>query len=373
MNGESSSGGGGGGLLPDVDFTRMEELRKMISPLSKEQLLDVVCRAAAAHTDVYETAHQIANESPASRRLMVRNIAFCTTNEALYSKFSTFGDIEDYTIVREKDTNKSKGFGFVTFKRAESVQAALNLSVLVDGRQLAVKLAADPVEDASADSLDAKFRRKLFIRNLSDNSTTQSLRDFFEHFGPLEDAVVVKTSDGNSKGFGFVTFQRSEDGVRAVQQPQRIIDGRMAFVSFASPSSGHKNVVGSHPGLGSAMGGGSGGFYGAGGGGFQRGGQGGFQSGQVQNSQGFANKRGGSDSMAFFRQISAAPPGAQQFVGMGPPGQVGGGGGGGGQNVASFVDQNQYLQQLQAMHAMQLGMSPQFPPQYGTQGGPTRF
>eukprot|EP00921_Rhytidocystis_pertsovi_P015781 GHVQ01025023.1.p1 GENE.GHVQ01025023.1~~GHVQ01025023.1.p1 ORF type:complete len:360 (+),score=59.94 GHVQ01025023.1:3529-4608(+) len=356
-----------GDMLPEVDIDRMEELRKMMAPLSKEQVVEVLARAAATHNDVLETIHQTVNDSPASRRLMIRNIAFCTSNEALYNKFLNFGEIEDYTIVREKDTNRSKGFGFVTFKRAESVQAALKVQIQIDGRQLAVKLAADPIEESAGDSSDSKLRRKLFIRNLSDSTSTQTLRTFFEQFGPIEDAVVVKGPDGASKGFGFVTFHRAEDSKRAAQQQQRIIDGRMAFVSFASPSSGVQKNVGGMGGAGMMqMGGGP--MGGAGFGNFA-GGPGMFGN-QGQNPQAFNAKRSGSDAMGFFRQQGGGSSGGQ-FVGLPMGGQTGGGGG-----QSGYVDQNQYLQQLQAMHAMQLGMT-QLPPQYASQhaagGPPNRF
>ncbi len=53
--------------------------------------------------------------------------------------------------------------------------------------------------------------KKLYVGNLSWNTTTQGLREAFEAFGEVEDAVVVTDRDsGRSRGFGFVTFADDE-------------------------------------------------------------------------------------------------------------------------------------------------------------------
>eukprot|EP01068_Selenidium_serpulae_P014231 Selendium_serpulae@DN6074_c0_g2_i2.p1 len=234
--------------LPVLEYSRMEEFRRLLAPLSKEQMIEILARAASVHDDVYITSKAFVDECPAARRLMVRNISFATENNSLYTVFSQFGPIEDFTIVRERD-GKSKGFGFVTFKSRDAVEMALSCPITLDSRNLIVKLATDSNADLSQSAgqaagttpSDPKAKRKLFIRNLSDFTTTERLRQTFAVFGPLEDCIVVNDPiTGKSKGYGFVTFARQEDAAKAVLQPQRIIDSQMTFVAFASPSSGQK-------------------------------------------------------------------------------------------------------------------------------------
>ena len=49
---------------------------------------------------------------------------------------------------------------------------------------------------------------KIFVGGLNYNTTDESLRDYFEQFGPLADYIVMKTGhDNKSRGFGFVVYE----------------------------------------------------------------------------------------------------------------------------------------------------------------------
>lgn len=205
---------------------RLEELRKFVAPLSKEQLIELVSCAALLYEDVYVTCAEAVASSPSARRLMIRNIPFVTKDETFINLFKEIGEIEDATIVREKD-GRSKGYGFVTFKYLETVQRCLNMSHTLEGKELYVKLAADPFTDCD--------QRKLFIRNLSDTTHSETLKNIFSQFGELEECVVVLDNTGKSKNYGFVTFVHHSSAFKAVQQSERIVDGRVAFIHFASP------------------------------------------------------------------------------------------------------------------------------------------
>ena len=64
-----------------------------------------------------------------SKRLYVGNLAFSTTLDKLKETFSKYGEVEEATIVTNKYTGKSKGFGFVTYKNdADADKAKAELS-----------------------------------------------------------------------------------------------------------------------------------------------------------------------------------------------------------------------------------------------------
>lgn len=233
-NSSTSPSGDG---LPSMDITT---LRRFIAPLSKEQLIELLADAALSHPQVYEKAQVAVRTSPASRRLMVRNIGFTTQDEDFMALFKEYGEIEDATIVRDKD-HRSRGYGFVTYKNVDSIKHVLNATLTLDGRQLLSKLAADPFADFSpgrygGGNSTQGSRRKLFIRNLSDTTDSEALRSVFSIHGELEDCAVVSDPVGRSRGYGFVTYSMPEAAIKAVQQPQRVINGRVAFVAFATPS-----------------------------------------------------------------------------------------------------------------------------------------
>ena len=60
--------------------------------------------------------------------------------------------------------------------------------------------------------------KKLFIGGLSWGTSDETLRQGFEQFGEVQEAVVVKDREtGRSRGFGFVTFTQDADADAAVQ------------------------------------------------------------------------------------------------------------------------------------------------------------
>lgn len=75
---------------------------------------------------------------------------------------------------------------------------------------------------------------KIFVGGLPYHTTDQSLREFFEQFGDIEEAVVITDRQtGKSRGYGFVTMSDRAAAERACKDPNPIIDGRKANVNLA--------------------------------------------------------------------------------------------------------------------------------------------
>ena len=73
-------------------------------------------------------------------RLYVGNLAYSVTSQSLEQLFSEYGQVKDATVVQDRDTGRSKGFGFVEMADNSQAQAAiqgLNLKE-IEGRCLTV-------------------------------------------------------------------------------------------------------------------------------------------------------------------------------------------------------------------------------------------
>ena len=81
-----------------------------------------------------------------AKKLFVGNIDWGTTDEDLQKLFSEHGEVEEAIIIKDKFSNRSKGFGFVTFvndEDADKAVAELN-EYEMNGRNLVVNEARPP-------------------------------------------------------------------------------------------------------------------------------------------------------------------------------------------------------------------------------------
>ena len=75
-----------------------------------------------------------------AKKLYVGNLSYDTSDSDLQGMFEEFGTVESVQIIRDRDTGRSKGFGFVEMSNAQEAQAAIDVmnGKEVDGRALTV-------------------------------------------------------------------------------------------------------------------------------------------------------------------------------------------------------------------------------------------
>ncbi len=114
---------------------------------------------------------------------------------------------------------------------------------------------------------------KLYVGNLSFQTSSDDLQQLFAQAGTVESASVVEDREtGRSRGFGFVEMSSNEEGQAAIQQFNgKEFNGRSLTVNEARP----REDRGNRGGGGGGGRGGYGGNRGGGGGGGGRGGYGG--------------------------------------------------------------------------------------------------
>ncbi|MEM9861653.1 MAG: RNA-binding protein [Myxococcota bacterium] len=80
-----------------------------------------------------------------SKKLFVGSLSWGTSDDGLREAFERFGEVTDAKVITDRDTGRSRGFGFVTFSDASAADTAMeemNGSQL-DGRTLNVNEAQD--------------------------------------------------------------------------------------------------------------------------------------------------------------------------------------------------------------------------------------
>src|ERR1700761_6558825 len=82
------------------------------------------------------------------KKLYVGNLAYGVTDSDLQQLFETHGSVQSAQVIMDRDTGRSKGFGFVEMSSSEEAEAAINAlnGVERDGRAMTVNEARPKAE-----------------------------------------------------------------------------------------------------------------------------------------------------------------------------------------------------------------------------------
>ncbi|XP_060836927.1 RNA-binding protein Musashi homolog Rbp6 isoform X3 [Rhopalosiphum padi] len=146
-------------------------------------------------------------------KMFIGGLSWQTSPESLREYFSKFGEITEVMVMKDPTTRRSRGFGFVTFADPSSVDKVLAQgSHELDGKKIDPKVAFP----RRAHPKMVTRTKKIFVGGLSAPTTLEDVKNYFEQFGPIEDAMLMFDKQTNRhRGFGFVTFH-SEDVVDKV-------------------------------------------------------------------------------------------------------------------------------------------------------------
>jgi len=73
-------------------------------------------------------------------QIYVGNISYGTTEDSLTTLFSAYGEVQNVKIITDRETGRSKGFGFVTMDNSDEANSAIEAinSKEFEGRELRV-------------------------------------------------------------------------------------------------------------------------------------------------------------------------------------------------------------------------------------------
>jgi len=155
-----------------------------------------------------------------------------TTDEGFRAHFEQFGEIVDSVVMRDRDTGKSKGFGFVTFKEIEQIdEAQRSRPHHIDGRDVDTKRSMPRDSGESQKSLT-----KMFIGGMKDDTTEEQVREVFEPYGEMKSCDIIRDkATGKCKGFGFIEYEDYDSVDRCVLKKRHELNGKTVEVKKAVP------------------------------------------------------------------------------------------------------------------------------------------
>jgi nucleolin len=136
-------------------------------------------------------------EDTGSKNLFVGNLSWNIDDEWLYREFEEFGEITGARVISDRDSGRSKGFGYVEFANSEDAAKALKAKkgALIDGREANVDFSTPrdntaPKERANQRAAtygDAKNPESdtLFVGNISFEANEDMLGEAFGAHGTV--------------------------------------------------------------------------------------------------------------------------------------------------------------------------------------------
>ncbi|KAM8972917.1 heterogeneous nuclear ribonucleoprotein A/B-like isoform 2-T2 [Pelodytes ibericus] len=185
-------------------------------------------------------------------KMFVGGLSWDTSKKDLKDYFSKFGEVSDCTIKMDPNTGRSRGFGFILFKDAASVDKVLEQKEhRLDGRLIdpkkAMAMKKDPI-------------KKIFVGGLNPEAGEDKIREYFGTFGEIEAIELPMDPKTNKRrGFVFITF-KEEDPVKTILEKKfHNVSGSKCEIKIAQPKEVYQQQYGGRGGFGGRGGGGRGG------------------------------------------------------------------------------------------------------------------
>ena len=179
----------------------------------------------------YESRNVLSNIDPKCN-LLVKNLSPQVSAHLLFNTFIKYGDVRSSKLMVDI-MGESKGFGFISYYRWEdSISAVEHLNnTELGGKNIKINF----LEKGRHRQVK---RNNIYVKEIpKKNFSDKELIALFSKYGKINSAIVLKDEKGESKGFGFVCFEKPEDAEVAQKEMngKKIFDDveNKLYVSFA--------------------------------------------------------------------------------------------------------------------------------------------
>ncbi|XP_055967352.1 heterogeneous nuclear ribonucleoprotein D-like isoform X2 [Sorex fumeus] len=191
-------------------------------------------------------------------KMFIGGLSWDTSKKDLTEYLSRFGEVVDCTIKTDPVTGRSRGFGFVLFKDAASVDKVLELKEH--------KLDGKLIDPKRAKALKGKEPpKKVFVGGLSPDTSEEQIKEYFGAFGEIENIELpMDTKTNERRGFCFITYTDEEPVKKLLESRYHQIGSGKCEIKVAQPKEVYRQQQQQQKGGRGAAAGGRGGTRGRG-------------------------------------------------------------------------------------------------------------
>ena len=210
-------------------------------------------------------------------QIYVSNLPWSARDQDLEETFGKFGEVSVANVVMDRESGRSRGFGFVTFTNSQARDAALQENHTILGRNVFARIANDrkPKREGEEEprfnrdregsqtqrysqesrggygeesgrperaertergegfnrSSNFEENKTVFIGNLDFGVTEDKIRDEFSDCGTIAKLRLPKHLDGNIKGMCFIEFESERSVEDALRKSGQNLNGRSVRVT----------------------------------------------------------------------------------------------------------------------------------------------
>lgn len=174
---------------------------------------------------------QHAHDRNQDATVYVGNLDPQVTEELVWELFTQAGPVVNVYLPKDRVTNNHQGYGFVEYRSEEDADYCIKVLNMVKLFGKAIR-----INKASQDKNSNEVGANLFIGNLDPEVDEKLLYDTFSAFGVIVNTpkLMRDPDTGNSKGFGFVSFDCFEASDAAIEAMNgQYLCNRQITVSYA--------------------------------------------------------------------------------------------------------------------------------------------
>ncbi|KAM0678734.1 Protein phosphatase PP2A regulatory subunit B [Binucleata daphniae] len=169
------------------------------------------------HTTLHNRQIRVMHYNKARKdyNIIVTNLAPEVDNKILYDTFSVFGDIISCKVATDAN-NKTKGYGFVSYKTKTAAKKAITLAHQSNMKGTNIKVTKhlkQSERESKKPELQETFTN-VYVKNFTFNE--EELTDIMKRFGEITSIHFPKKSNGELKGVLFCNYTENQSALNAI-------------------------------------------------------------------------------------------------------------------------------------------------------------